>query len=118
MVARVDDTVEVGPDGLPPRTWEAAAANMRKPGHFVNSLRQFPYAVDSGRMPEINVYAARQCLQDVSPEHLANEPMALRLHDWILAAWRYCEVVQMLRLQTSVSGPQIAPAPEAPTVQG
>lgn len=106
MVARVDDTVQVGPDGLPPRTWAAAQANMAKPGHFVNSLRQFPYAVDSGRMPDVNVYAARQCLEDVSPEHLANEAMALRLHDWIHAAWRYCEVVQMLRLQTSVSGPQ------------
>jgi len=113
MVARVDDTVEVGTDGLPPRTWEAVQANTAKPGHFVNSLRQFPYAVDSGRMPDANIYAARQCLEDVSPEHLANEPMALRLYEWILAAWRYTEVVQMLRLQSSVSGPQ-AGMPQVP----
>lgn len=113
MVARVDDTVEVGSDGLPPRTWEAVQANTAKPGHFVNSLRQFPYAVDSGRMPDANIYAARQCLEDVSPEHLANEPMALRLYEWILAAWRYTEVVQMLRLQSSVSGAQTA-MPQVP----
>lgn len=112
MVARIDDSMEVGSDGLPPRTWEAAQASMAKPGHFVNALRQFPYAVDSGRMPDVNVFAARQCLEDVSPEHLNDEPVAERLLEWIQAACRYCEVVQILRLQTSVSAPQVSePAP-------
>lgn len=113
MIARVDDTVQVGADGLPTRTWEAAAASMSKPGHFVNSLRQFPYAVDSGRMPDINISSAMQCLEDVSPEHLTNEPTALRLHEWVLSAMRYCEIVQMVRLQTSVSGPQNSAQPDS-----
>lgn len=102
MVAGIGVDVEVGPDGLPQRSWEAARSYMQKSGPFVNSLRQFPYAVDSGRMADKNVYAARQCLQDISVEHLADEPVALTLYAWIQAAWRYCEVVQLLRLQSSV----------------
>jgi len=110
MVARVDDNVDVDSDGLPLKTWEAAQASMAKPGHFINSLRQFPFAVDSGRMPENNVYTARQCMEDVSPEHLADEPIALALYDWIRTAWQYSEVVQMLRLQSQVTSPQTGPA--------
>jgi|Transcript_82994 hypothetical protein len=101
MVAGIGEHMEVGPDGLPNRSWEAAQQYMAKPGPFVNSLRQFPYAVDSGRMADKNVYAARQCLQDISVEHLADEPVALTLYQWITAAWRYCEVVQLIRLQST-----------------
>merc|ERR1719316_1764787 len=66
VIAHIDDTVELSADASsPPRSWVAAQASMSKPGHFINSLRRFPYAVDSGRVPEDNVPGASACLDSL-----------------------------------------------------
>lgn len=103
LVARVDDSAEDHSGSVVPRTWAAAQAAMAKPGHFINSLRRFPYAVDTGRMPDADVQAARSCLEDVSREHLANEPAALNLHQWVVCALRYCEVQRVLMVSSPAS---------------
>lgn len=108
LIAHVDESADHSSGSVAPRSWAAAQAAMAKPGHFINSLRRFPYAVDSGRMPDADVHAARFCLQDVSPEHLASEPAALNLHKWVVAALRYCEVQQQraLIVTNNLASPQ------------
>lgn len=94
MVAGIDEAVEADAEGLPPRTWEAARAVLAKPGHFINSLRRFPYAVDGGRLPSFNVTCARQCMEGIMRDQIEAEPMvAQQLFHWVVAAWDYCEHV-------------------------
>mmetsp|Transcript_36208 Transcript_36208/g.63798 ORF Transcript_36208/g.63798 Transcript_36208/m.63798 type:complete len:708 (+) Transcript_36208:116-2239(+) len=110
LVARVDESAEDSSGSVVPRSWAAAQAAMAKPGHFINSLRRFPYAVDSGRMPDADVQAARSCLEDVSREHLASEPAALNLHQWVVSALRYCEVQRVLSVANNPASPKAGTA--------
>eukprot|EP00929_Paragymnodinium_shiwhaense_P063148 TRINITY_DN31566_c0_g1_i1.p1 TRINITY_DN31566_c0_g1~~TRINITY_DN31566_c0_g1_i1.p1 ORF type:complete len:578 (-),score=178.48 TRINITY_DN31566_c0_g1_i1:229-1962(-) len=79
-------------------TWETAHAKLGTPGRFMDGLRKFPYAVDAGSLPVDNVLAARDALEGIPFEQLLNEPLAQHLHQWILAAWRYCELAPVASL--------------------
>mmetsp|Transcript_57490 Transcript_57490/g.133988 ORF Transcript_57490/g.133988 Transcript_57490/m.133988 type:complete len:450 (+) Transcript_57490:51-1400(+) len=94
MVAGIDEGVEAD-EGVSPRTWEAARSVLAKPGHFINSLRRFPYAVDGGRLPAANLAFARERASAVSPEAmLAEQPVVQQLFQWLMAAWQYCDTAE------------------------
>jgi len=96
-IANIDDTVECPDDGVPDRSWAGAQAAMAKPGHFINALRRFPYAVDSGRMPDRNIDAAQECLEGLNPADLEETPCAQHLLQWVRAAENYWVVQQATR---------------------
>jgi len=106
-IANIDDTVEAADDALPDTSWAGAQAAMAKPGHFINALRRFPYAVDSGRMPDVNIGAAQQCLEGLDVAGLADMPVAQHLLQWVKAAESYWAVQQELK-DASVEAPAAA----------
>jgi len=94
LVAGLDNTVEVGQDGLPPRTLEAILGALSKPGHLINALRRFPYAVDSGKVPDANIIEARQNLEEVTEAAVQSEHLVQYLFRWVYSALVYFEAVR------------------------
>ncbi|CAE8717994.1 unnamed protein product, partial [Polarella glacialis] len=74
MVAGVDDaSMQVDAAGIPLGSWSDLRALLGKPGNFINALRRFPYAVDSGRLQDSNVPSSRQCLEALGAAELSGE---------------------------------------------
>jgi len=76
----------------PPQTWAEAKRVFLKPGHFVNSLRRFPYAADRGQVPEADVGDVEEMLADVPPHGEGLEqthPAVAQLYVWVRAALEY-----------------------------
>merc|ERR1719258_724030 len=60
-VAHVDDVAEE--DKVPPKSWPAVQKVMAKPGHLINALRRYPYAVDAMRVQAADVKSAEKVLE-------------------------------------------------------
>lgn len=90
MVAHIDDPGDDPPYTV--TTWGQIQKVLCKPGHFINSLRRFPYAVNAGRVPESNIAEARLCLEQPAGDEkcLAQvHPVAFHLQHWLAAAFDY-----------------------------
>jgi len=90
-IANIDDTVKMSILQLDPDCpWEGSLQVLSKPGHFINSLRRYPYAVDTGKVPEDNVMGARHYL--TMAEDLGGVdsfPAVQSLHRWVEKAVLY-----------------------------
>uniref|UniRef100_A0A7S1AAX8 Uncharacterized protein n=1 Tax=Noctiluca scintillans TaxID=2966 RepID=A0A7S1AAX8_NOCSC len=90
-IANIDETVQVSIHSLDPEfPWPQALDALAKPGHFVNSLRRFPYAADAGRVPEDNIVAARHFL-GLADEESELHRSAQCLFRWVENAIAYWE---------------------------
>eukprot|EP00434_Breviolum_minutum_P001598 symbB.v1.2.001411.t1/scaffold74.1/size352168/4 len=86
-VANLDGTVRLSIHSLDPDTsWSGAMEVLSKPGHFINTLRRFPQAVATKKVPEENVVAARHFLQMAKYRSHGDGPAVLALQRWVAAA--------------------------------
>lgn len=92
LIAGVDANVKVTLSGLlKEAAWPQVHLVLSKPGHFLNALRRFPEAVDSGLVPDANASAAQRFLATVFPEELFDaHPVTGSLHRWSSLALTYC----------------------------
>lgn len=103
LIGEVDQSIEIP---LGKQGWAQSQDAMSKPGHFINALRRFPYAVDSGRITaacasDLKTYVESGCKPGEEDSH----PAAFLLHDWAHAAYQY----HLLKLnsKSSVAEPNI-----------
>jgi len=90
-IANIDSTVRINIHSLDPDCpWPDALTVFNKPGHFINSLRRFPDAVDTNKVPEVNIVAARHYADLATVETDADtRTAALGLQHWIESAISY-----------------------------
>ncbi|CAJ1410398.1 unnamed protein product [Effrenium voratum] len=100
-VANIDDTVPLSIHSLDPdRPWENALQMLAKPGHVINTLRRFPQAVASKKVPEENMVAARHYLSMAGTGHL---PAVSGLQRWITAAIELWEAPPVPKARVEVN---------------
>ncbi|CAD7970207.1 unnamed protein product [Amoebophrya sp. A25] len=125
IIAEVDNTLLIDVraaaggrrDGVP-MGWSSAQTVMQKPGHYINAMRRFPYAVDSGRIPDTAISEARKYVESGSVPEPSAHPVAHQAHQWIHAAYNYFQ----LRRRTSMArgnavGSQVYAAPTGNRVE-
>eukprot|EP00435_Cladocopium_sp_Y103_P035479 s57_g9.t1 len=80
----------LGPDSETPKTWEEARRVLLKPGHFVSSLRKFPFAVEQGQVSASNISVAHELMKEVGPQKSSGlakvHDGAGQLYSWLVAA--------------------------------
>eukprot|EP00930_Biecheleria_cincta_P095285 TRINITY_DN87266_c0_g1_i1.p1 TRINITY_DN87266_c0_g1~~TRINITY_DN87266_c0_g1_i1.p1 ORF type:complete len:731 (-),score=135.35 TRINITY_DN87266_c0_g1_i1:117-2114(-) len=90
-IANLDEVNQISIHSIDPdRPWPDALQLLSKPGHFINSLRRFPFAVQAGIVPEDNMVAARHFLsmaQDAGDDKL--HPAVSALQRWVSVALDY-----------------------------
>jgi len=98
LITQIDDTVE-----SPVRNWTEAKVIFTKPGHFVNSLRRFPYAVDSGRVTYKN---RKGLIPDMFSEEQLEKAslLAVNLNKWFAAALAYYDASPKIHVPESPPG--------------
>ncbi|CAD7944649.1 unnamed protein product [Amoebophrya sp. A120] len=102
LVTEVDNTLAVDVSG---RDWDSARRVMGKPGHYINAMRRFPYAVDSGRIPDAAISRVRNYVESGSSPEPQAHPVAHQMHEWLHSAYSYFQ----LRRKPQVGGPQPGP---------
>eukprot|EP00931_Biecheleriopsis_adriatica_P023983 TRINITY_DN15036_c0_g1_i1.p1 TRINITY_DN15036_c0_g1~~TRINITY_DN15036_c0_g1_i1.p1 ORF type:complete len:804 (-),score=171.27 TRINITY_DN15036_c0_g1_i1:53-2464(-) len=109
FVASASDSAETQPTA---KSWDEARRVLLKPGHFVSSLRKFPYAAEQGQVPEEDVCFAEETLLEVPPreQDLAVHELAPQLHEWLQAALDAVALAQS-RLQVVASPARATRAP-------
>lgn len=108
IITRIDETVDA-----PVSSWPDARKIFHKPGHFVNSLRRFPYAVDSGRVGEKNRKDLPE-LESFSEDDLEKKSgLALSLLRWLIGAVDYYDFSPKVSPVSQV--PQVPQAKAPPT---
>mmetsp|Transcript_30258 Transcript_30258/g.100268 ORF Transcript_30258/g.100268 Transcript_30258/m.100268 type:complete len:394 (-) Transcript_30258:151-1332(-) len=91
-IANIDETVQLCIDDIDPEApWVDALKILGKPGHFINSLRRFPWATDAGRVPEDNIMAAKHFLAMAEMEDDFGHPAVFGLSRWVECAIIYWE---------------------------
>jgi len=73
----------------PPTTWDEARRVLLKPGHFVSSLRKFPFAVERGQISESDVAKASRAREEVLGDGAGLSEVhegASKLYAWLKAA--------------------------------
>jgi len=111
MILQIDETVE-----SPVKTWAEIRKIFHKPGHFVNSLRRFQYAVDAGRVTTKN--RAIPELESFDPEIGRVSPLAGYLRKWFFGAVGYYDATPKAVAavpKTSVPERQAPPKAGRPT---
>ncbi|CAE8597748.1 unnamed protein product, partial [Polarella glacialis] len=66
-VLRLAGSADIGESSVsaaPLKTWEEARRVLLKPGHFVSSLRRYPYAAERGQVLDSDVSAAEETLME------------------------------------------------------
>jgi len=88
-VAHVDDASD--DDKVPPKSWPAVQKVMAKPGHLINALRRYPYAVDAMRVQAADVKSAEKVLERTFRVTQLEDvhPVAGMLYRWMYAAAHY-----------------------------
>merc|ERR1719387_47253 len=88
-VAHVDDASD--DDKVPPKSWPAVQKVMAKPGHLINALRRYPYAVDAMRVQAGDVKSAEKVLERTFRVTQLEDvhPVAGMLYRWMYAAAHY-----------------------------
>eukprot|EP00440_Ansanella_granifera_P029704 gb/GFBE01032265.1/.p1 GENE.gb/GFBE01032265.1/~~gb/GFBE01032265.1/.p1 ORF type:complete len:750 (+),score=126.72 gb/GFBE01032265.1/:1-2250(+) len=113
-LAATGDAASVDAQPLnPPKNWDEARRVLLKPGHFVSSLRKYPYAAERGQVSEADLCFAEEALAEVPPhgDGLAEvHETALQLYDWLRAALEYAAWARA-RLQDVASPARATRAP-------
>lgn len=86
LISEVDQSIEISPVK---QGWLRSQDAMSKPGHFINALRRFPYAVDSGRITTNCAMLLKQYVDSGSRPESESHTVAFLLHDWAHAAYQY-----------------------------
>ncbi len=89
LIAEVDNTMEI--EGGK-KSWSSVQKVMSKPGHFINAMRRFPYAVDSGRIPDSACTEVRRYLQAGAQPEPDAHTVAQQAHQWLNAAYNYFQL--------------------------
>lgn len=110
----------LGPDSETPRTWEEARRVLLKPGHFVSSLRKFPFAVEQGQVSTSNISVAHELMREVGPQKSSElakvHDGAGQLYSWLVAALDLTSALGFRSIAAAASPARAAapcPTPEA-----
>mmetsp|Transcript_10171 Transcript_10171/g.24994 ORF Transcript_10171/g.24994 Transcript_10171/m.24994 type:complete len:489 (+) Transcript_10171:142-1608(+) len=97
------------------RDWSDARKVMAKPGHYINAMRRFPYAVDSGRIPDEAIASVKSYVESgASPEPSAHQ-VAHQTHDWLHSAYQYFQLRRPAPSAPASSTPNVRATPAAPS---
>jgi len=113
-VLRLAGTCDMG-DAEPmasPKNWDDVRRILLKPGHFVSSLRRYPYAAERGHVSDAALGVAEEALE-LQEEELAEHETAVQLHAWLRAALEYAAWARA-RLQDVASPARATRAPQRP----
>eukprot|EP00392_Amoebophrya_sp_AT5.2_P003292 g3297.t1 len=97
------------------RDQDTARKVMAKPGHYINAMRRFPYAVDSGRIPDEAIASVKSYVESgASPEPSAHQ-VAHQTHDWLHSAYQYFQLRRPAPSAPASSTPNVRATPAAPS---
>jgi len=106
--------IEEGTEKQPlPKAWTAVQKVLSKPGHLINSLRRYPYAVDAGRVQAADVKLAERVLERTFRVETLQDvhPVASMFYRWLYAAAHYYKLRENKPQTVNPQGgkPQVVP---------